>query len=352
VAADQSVHYAWVATRGGAPYASHAGIDAAGGAFAFTPDDDGVYEVTLTVTDDDGGQSVAPRTVVAANVAPIPDVEGDALGVRGQQRSLTLGAADPSPVDQAFGFTYTVDWGDGSPVQSYGLGTTAVNHTYAAASETPYSVRVTATDRNGAAGGPIVVSILVQSANVQGGVLAVSGGVGNDPIRVFGSPGAISVGISDVDGRGFEFVETYADPITRVVVFGQAGDDHVTAAALTVPVEIFGGAGADRLIGDADDDILIGGYTAHDGDLLALRLIAAEWNSTRSYPGRIDNLRGTTPGGLNGPALLRADVTTWDDRAVDLLAGEAGRDWFLFNADRDGVVAPASSELLDDVDGE
>src|SRR5262249_32866893 len=46
--------YAWAVTRDGQPYASGSTP-----AFSFTPDDDGAYVVTLTVTDDDGGQGSA-----------------------------------------------------------------------------------------------------------------------------------------------------------------------------------------------------------------------------------------------------------------------------------------------------
>jgi hypothetical protein len=49
----------------------------------FTPDDDGTYVVTLTATATrDGG--------------------------------LPLAATDPSPADTLVGFTYTINWGDGT----------------------------------------------------------------------------------------------------------------------------------------------------------------------------------------------------------------------------------------------
>src|SRR5439155_10276819 len=57
--------YAWRVTKNGHDYAS--GSDPA---LAFTPDDNGTYVVTLTVTDDDGGSGADQQTINIVNVAP------------------------------------------------------------------------------------------------------------------------------------------------------------------------------------------------------------------------------------------------------------------------------------------
>jgi hypothetical protein len=69
--------------------------------------------------------------------------------------TFTLSASDPSSADQAAGFTFAIDWGDGSPVQvagptpGNGAGT-AVGHIFpAAGSVTPH---VQATDKDGGVG--------------------------------------------------------------------------------------------------------------------------------------------------------------------------------------------------------
>jgi hypothetical protein len=129
---------------------------------------------------------------------------------------------------------------------------------------------------------------------------------------------------------------------------------------------LIGGAGGDGLVGGLADDLLIAGITAHDGDETALSAVMAEWTSTRSYENRVSNLRGVTTGAtfgsrLNGDNFLNVDaargaVTVFDDAAVDLLTGLAGRDWFfadLDNADptkRDLILALAANESRDDVD--
>src|SRR5262249_58431267 len=79
------------------------------------PDDNGTYVVTLTATDKDGGVSQpASATIRVDNVAPTAGVSGPADGVRGQARTFTLTASDPSSMDQAAGFTFAVNWGDGA----------------------------------------------------------------------------------------------------------------------------------------------------------------------------------------------------------------------------------------------
>ena len=57
------------------------------------------------------------------------------------------------------------------------------------------------------------------------------------------------------------------------------------------------------------------------------------------------------PGGR--PFLLAADVTVLDDLLIDILTGDAGRDWFFVNADgllRDRITDLNASEFADDLD--
>jgi PKD repeat protein len=54
----------------------------AGASFSFTPNDAGVYSVTLTATDKDGGTAttIGTLTVVAPNLAPVVAITGPAAG--------------------------------------------------------------------------------------------------------------------------------------------------------------------------------------------------------------------------------------------------------------------------------
>ncbi|MDX1927467.1 MAG: PKD domain-containing protein, partial [Pirellulaceae bacterium] len=95
---------------------------------------------------------------------------------------------------------------------------------------------------------------------------------------------------------------------------------------------LIGGMGGDRIEGLGGDDLIVSGRTAFDNDANQLRLILAEWKSTRTYDQRIANLTG------NG-ALDRANANVFlgntpedtvfgDEGAVDELLGGTGRDWF------------------------
>lgn len=124
---------------------------------------------------------------------------------------------------------------------------------------------------------------------------------------------------------------------------------------------LIGGTGADRLVGDADDDILIAGYTLYDINQMTLAAVMAEWTSTRSYSQRVANISSRTIAGAddskfdnraNVDYFLMADGanrTVLDDNAVDLLTGSSGQDWFLFNADgEDGSKKDKVTDLKAD----
>ena len=122
-------------------------------------------------------------------------------------------------------------------------------------------------------------------------------------------------------------------------------------------------------MGNAVDDILIAGYTAFDLNDAALAAILAEWTSARSYRQRVANLsNGTIVGSdmsafgsrSNGGIFLITDglgATVFDDGVADMLTGNDGQDWFLFNADGDGdarkkdkVTDLTAQEFASDID--
>jgi Ca2+-binding RTX toxin-like protein len=379
--------YQWTVKKNGVAGFASGSADA----FSFTPNDNGTYEVNLTVSDEDGGVVHAgPVIYTAVNVAPTPETTtDDAVGARGQVRTLTLGASDPGSADVAAGFTYTVDWADGSAVQTFVPGTTQATHVFQ--NNGSYDVKVTVVDKDRAltdpAPVPQVVTMLTQSTALQGGILTVSGSANNDKLRLFMQGSSVAVENTTIGGS--EYTVTYAGPITRIVVLGGDGNDHIDGTAMTIPMEVYGGdgkdlietgsgadvivgggdddrvagnggrdlliggRGKDRLLGDAEEDILIGGYTLLDASLNALRLISAEWTSGRTYEQRVANIRGPVTSGVNGTAFLRTGYNAFDDNEVDALAGDDGRDWFFSNADkdtaRDKVVDATTMEELEEV---
>src|SRR5262249_5806239 len=150
---------------------------------------------------------------------------GPGDGVRGQTLTYSLGVADPSPVDQAAGFTFTIDWGDGSSETAAGPSGLTLDHIYTASGT--YIVTVPAADKDGATSAAATQSVAVTAVELQaGGVLVVGGTTGADQILFTPAgddPNAVQLTING------ERVGTFTG-VTRIVAFGQAGDDFIALA--------------------------------------------------------------------------------------------------------------------------
>ena len=127
--------------------------------------DDGVYEIRVTVMDDDNGQASQTADATITGVAPAITPASDATANVGASTTFALATfTDPGFTSSTAGtqetFTATVDWGDGSPVETI-TGVTVVNgspgvlttgsisadHVYAAAGV--FTVAVTISDDDG-----------------------------------------------------------------------------------------------------------------------------------------------------------------------------------------------------------
>lgn len=125
-----------------------------------------------------------------------------------------------------------------------------------------------------------------------------------------------------------------------------------------------GGAGADRIVGNADDDVLIAGEVQFEEASLrtAVDAIMDEWTSARTYEQRQANIRGDEVdvnygNGVNGDFYLRIEgegVTVFDDGGRDVLTGSAGQDWFFANLGgtgvQDKVTDPSDDEFAAELD--
>jgi len=102
--------YKWSATKNGAAF----GPGGTGAGFAITPDDEGVYVVTLQATDDGGVPGSAWVSFTGANMPPtaaITDVSPSLVMVPQEQLTFSGSFSDPGLLD-----THTVTWdfGDGA----------------------------------------------------------------------------------------------------------------------------------------------------------------------------------------------------------------------------------------------
>ena len=115
----------------------------------------------------------------------------------------------------------------------------------------------------------------------------------------------------------------------NILVGGDGNDLLVGGAGRDL---LIGGFGLDRLVGNAQDDILIAGYTDFDQNSTALDLILKEWMRTdASFAARVSHLEGGA-GSLAGSVVLTGQ-TVHDDGVADVLTGDTGQDWFIFNVD-------------------
>ena len=200
--AEDTHAFAWAVTKDGAPYAAGAGAN-----FGFTPDDNGSYEVVLTVTDDDGGAGVDTKAISITNVTPSIGLAGDDAVEEGAVYTLTLGAISDPGNDAVT--EWIVHWGDGfSNTYVSGGGKT---HTYADddpsdTSSDPYTITVDLVDEDGthigAGSKDITVSNVAPTVEILG---APASGLEGDRIN-------LSAHSSD---PGANDTQTYAWAVTK-----------------------------------------------------------------------------------------------------------------------------------------
>jgi hypothetical protein len=213
--------------------ATHSYVDA--------PDDGNQYPITVTVTDDDGATGIAHAAATVNDATPTLAVTGPTDGVIGQARTFTLSPTDPSPVDQAGNFTYTVNWGDGvgnSPdIQTFtGTAGLQVAHTYT--STGAFNLSFTAAD-DGGVSNTATTSITIATAELQTQNDQTFLAVGSTPttnglITVTQNADAGTLNVSS-NGNTSNFSSS---GVTQVQVFSSAGNTVNTMAVTTVPVTI------------------------------------------------------------------------------------------------------------------
>ncbi len=367
--------------------------------------DNGNYMIVSSATDEDGTYAAPNASVVVANLPPTASISGPSTLMPGQSGTFTLGATDPSSADQAANFTFNIDWdGNGTVDQTVvaPAGTTVSHYFMTEGSDT---VKVTATDKDGGQSATASTSVnLAAPTSVTAQVVADPLNAGQTMLLINGTDGANNIEL-DVAKKtqivtvliNNVVIGTYS-PTSRIVVFGNGGNDSVThGGGFKRAVEEFGGdgddtlkagqsgdilvggagndslvsgagndveiggTGADKVVGDAGEDILITGTTAYDNDPAALDAISDEWTSARPFASRVANLQGNNPNAtdfaarLNGNIFLITDApnaTVFDDGVKDTLNGGAGSDWLLynmFNGILDKANGVSSADVVTDI---
>lgn len=326
----------------------------------------GAFTVTVTVTTTGAGAGVQTQFVTVANLVPTASIGGDTGGVRNQPRNLTLSATDISPADTTAGFTYSIDWADGSTIQTVNPGATTANHSFVDVGT--YNVVVHAIDKDDGTSTDQIHAIVITAAELQidpsnsnKQALVVGGTSGNDAIvlaasgkkvkvtfgtallgsfsptgimRVFGGAGNDAISIATGLKRSAELngqagKDTLTGGIANDILLGGDGNDSLSGGAGRDL--LIGDIGKDKLLGGDGDDLQVAGTTTQDANPAGLWSLMKEWTRTNeTYTQRLSHLRGPI-GGLNGSLFLDASAIV-SDSDVDLLTGGTGTDVFYFNS--------------------
>jgi hypothetical protein len=178
--------------------------------------------------------------------------------------------------------------------------------------------------------------------------IIVNGGAGNDCITIDSS--VTSAVMCELYGGEGNDTLTGGANCSNILVGGNGRDMLVGGGLRDV---LIGGNGADSINGGAGDDLVVAGSTAFDANPAALRAIFAEWNSSRDYTTRVNNIFGTGSGTrLNGSYFLSLG-NVFDDGKVDLITGGSGQEWMLANNDSsnlDSISDLVAGETVTDID--
>ncbi|QYZ65326.1 MAG: hypothetical protein OI74_04600 [Gammaproteobacteria bacterium (ex Lamellibrachia satsuma)] len=194
--------------------------------------DNGVYTVTLTVTDKDGGMDTDTLTVTVGNVAPVVAVPTGQTITEGD----TVTLPDASFTDAGTGDTHTatIDWGDGTAelgtvTQGAGNGSVALgNHIYA--EDGIYTVTVSVTDDDGTLGSnSLTISVSNARPVVEAG--PNQGGAPGDTINL--APATFTdAGVEDTHTATIDWGDgtTDAGTVTQGAGNGSVAGSHTYAA--------------------------------------------------------------------------------------------------------------------------
>ena len=264
--------------------------------------DNGIFTVTITVTDDDGGSESDTFQVTVDNVPPTVEAGPHKTIVEGDAVSLT-GAVftDPSTVDT---HTATVDWGDGSSEESLTVtesgGSGSVSGTHVYKDDGLYTVVLTIEDDDGGSASDSftvtvsndapLLTMMTPGAVDEGEAVAITlatfSDAGPDDAHTTtinwgdGSPSESGT-VSELDGSGSVFGEhTYRDDgtytITIVLTDDDGGSDTDSTDIYVENVVPVVGSMSDTS-GSAGIPIMIGDISWTDAGLEDTHSVVIDW---------------------------------------------------------------------------
>ena len=242
--------------------------------------DDGVYTVTVSVTDDDGGTGMDTAQVTVGNVVPAVDAGPDGVIDEGSVFVSTGSFSDPG----ADTWTATVDYGDGSGVQPLALNpdkTFSLSHTYT--DDGVYTVTVSVTDDDGGTGTD-TAQVTVNASQIPGVTdLYVRAKSGKTNL-VWSHVGGVSYNIyRSADGSAYELIGN------KLVPGDMDGDGDIDGADLTIFNVSFGSQVGDtnyNILADINRDNVVDSADLYlisnpfGGDVGTMKLVYADYGLT------------------------------------------------------------------------
>jgi hypothetical protein len=203
----------------------------------------GTFTVTVTVQDN-AGSSGSATYQVTVYALPTAGISGPSDGVLYQPRNFTF-TANAASGDAAAGFTYQINWGDGSPVQviqpTPNNTTITQAHTYTSTGTVPVSVTVV--DQFGGTSLPasqnMTVGLAVVEADTsgQGGItgLAIAGIAGSQGVLLTTGTGANVISVT----RGGSKLGSFTATGGNVAIYGDGGTDILTVNGVSTSANTF-----------------------------------------------------------------------------------------------------------------
>jgi Ca2+-binding RTX toxin-like protein len=316
---------------------------------------DGPYAGSIKARVSDGITTSAAVTanLTVNNVAPTGSISGPANAAPGNSVTFDFSATDPSndptasrPApgkvsDTVAGFTFTINWGDGSAnTVVNGVTSGSANHIYTKAGN--FTVTLTVKDRdNGSSSTTADIKISPVYIDDDGNLI-INGTNAADRIVLSSGPNGLQARINNV-------LQPAMSPEGGTVkIFGYGGNDNITVQGnVAESVEIYGGDGNDYIAGGSQSDLLDGG-NGND------RILGGGGDDTILGGDGSDTLNGGNGNDvLMGDAYVDefGDIQEGDVGGNDTLSGDIGDDTVDGGVGNDKVNGGAGNDFLYGQDG-
>jgi VCBS repeat-containing protein len=283
------------------------------------------FDVLVQVDDGFGAVTSSVVTLTVNNTPPIATITGPNETVPNQPTPFSFTATDPAPGDDAAGFTFVIDYGDGSPVETIGpaaAGVQAVTHAFPDFGD--FTISLTTTDQDGDSDTVTFPISVVPVAKV-GDDIFVGGtdAVGDRIIVQEAGRDEVFVRYNNQRFGSFE-----VSPTSVVIIYGGDGQDRISVTNC-IATEIHGEEGNDQINGGSCNDIVYGG----DGRDIILLGEGDNWADGGSGNDIITGRSGSD--------------TIYGGGGNDLIQGGVGNDFLFGGLGNDRIVGGGSSDLID-----